>query len=333
MSLIMRKAPLSWKTILVMESIKSTKALYTKVVDYEDDLLDAWRKRTPTSGAIIADNLMPTLKRLGWEQPKSQTNPFNHERLPQDRRVLLTTIEEDGNEEPTENPVNHTQGEAHDDILREVYHVMQKRPRAPPPGGYMFTCNDHVTTKMGKLPPSPCRACGSDNHWDKECPDYEIHRTRIASLKKSSYSTENDVAEGDKMYQMAFSILLSQCLAASQIDLDQVKLDFDVAVLPSEIDISNVELVENGHKIEESYKATMEEVEDEDVLHTLEKPKSDRHLLYHVDEDQLQEKPSRTKHPTQAPESCPKSELPRHTPPIIGRNEIHPGTGGYHFYD
>ena len=45
-SLIMRKAPIQWKTILVMPSIKSTKALYTKVVDYEDDLLDAWRRKS-----------------------------------------------------------------------------------------------------------------------------------------------------------------------------------------------------------------------------------------------------------------------------------------------
>ena len=41
-NLIMRRAPLAWKTILVMPSIKSTKALYTKVVDYEDMLLDTW---------------------------------------------------------------------------------------------------------------------------------------------------------------------------------------------------------------------------------------------------------------------------------------------------
>ena len=127
MSLIMRKAPLSWKTILVMGSIKSTKALYTKVVDYEDDLLDAWRRRTSTSAAITAENIIPTLKRLGWEQPKLQTNRLNHEIFPQDRRVLLNAIEEDGDEAPAENSLNEPQGEAHDDILCEVYQVMQKQ--------------------------------------------------------------------------------------------------------------------------------------------------------------------------------------------------------------
>ena len=93
-SLIMWKAPMSWKTILVMPSIKSTTALYTKVVDYEDDLLEAWRRKSTTSSAITVDNLIPTLRRLGWEQPRSRMSPVSscaiQERLPQDRRVLMT---------------------------------------------------------------------------------------------------------------------------------------------------------------------------------------------------------------------------------------------------
>ena len=299
MSLIMRKAPLSWKTILVMDSIKSTKILYTKVVDHEDDLLEAWRRRTTNSAAITVENIIPTLRRLGWEQPKSQTNRTNHERLPSDRRVLLTTIEEDGDEPLSGDSLNGTQGATHDDMLREVYQVMQKRQRAPPPGGYMFTRNDHVTTKMGKLPPSPCKACGSDNHWDKECPDWEIFKAR--AVKKSGYSTETDVDEGDKIYQSAFSILLSQHLAALQIDLDQVKTDFEAAVLRNEIDVSkSIGVNVNGHKSGGECHAAVEEVEDEDDLEAHRKLKSEKHLLYHINEVQ-QDESDRTTHPTRSP--------------------------------
>ena len=96
-SLIMRKAPMSWKTILVMPSIKSMTA-HTKVVDYEDDLLEAWRRKSTTSSAITVDNLIPTLRCLGWEQPRSRMSPVSshaiQERLPQDRRVLMTVAEE-----------------------------------------------------------------------------------------------------------------------------------------------------------------------------------------------------------------------------------------------
>ena len=181
-SLIMRKAPMSWKTILVMPSIKSTKALYTKVVDYEDDLLDAWRRKSAAASAITVDNIIPTLRRLGWDQPRSRSSPMpSHaaqDNRPQDRRVMLTIAEEAETDQCRESsPPQEDQRieETHDDILREVYQVMQRRQREPPPGGYMFSRNDHVTTKMGKLPPSPCQACGSANHWDKECPDWEVY--------------------------------------------------------------------------------------------------------------------------------------------------------------
>lgn len=159
-----------------MPSIKSTKALYTKVVDYEDMLLEAWRRKTPTLESITMDNLIPTLKKLGWEQPSQQTFCPDQSRLPQDRHILLTVVEEDENNTDQENSSSQANQEmdTHNDMLQEVYQVMQHQQQAPPPGGYMFSRNDHVTTKMGRLPPSPCHVCGSENHWDKECPDYDI---------------------------------------------------------------------------------------------------------------------------------------------------------------
>jgi len=165
----------------------------------------------------------------------------------------------------------------------------------------MFSRNDHVTTKMGKLPPSPCKACGSDNHWDKGCPDWEIYKARTTPSKKGGYLTERDVDEWDKLYQTAFSILLSQQLAATQIDFDQVKSDFEAAVLHDEIDVfQNVEVGKNGHKSGKEYRTTIEEVDNEDDLEARRKSKSEKHLLYHIDESQQQEEPEMTKHPTRS---------------------------------
>ena len=304
-SLIMRKAPMSWKAILVMPSIKSTKALYTKVIDYEDDLLEAWRRKSAAASAITAENLIPTLRRLGWEQPRSwltlMPSRMAQENRPQDRHILMT-IAEEANEnqhmESTSQQENQQVEETHNDMLHEVYQVMQQRQRAPPPGGYMFSQNDHITTKMGKLPPSPCQACGSSNHWDKECPDWEVYRTQTALDHKSSHSTETADKEGNNLYQSAFSILLSQCLAASQIDLDQVKSDFEVAVHCDNDSTSSVGGTTNGHKSRERRQVTVQDVEDEDWLEARTKPKSAKHLLHHVDEDEEEERPSMTKHPT-----------------------------------
>ena len=302
-SLIMRKAPMSWKTILVMPSIKSTKALYTKVVDYEDDLLEAWRRKSAASSAITVENLIPTLRRLGWEQPRSRLTPIPsrsaHEKLPQDRRVLMTIAEEE-NQSTEDSPEQDDQRvtETHDDMLREVYQVMQQRQRAPPPGGYMFSRNDHVTTKMGKLPPSPCQACGSRNHWDKECPDWEVYRTRRASDRKNSHSIEKADEEEDMLYQSAYSILLSQRLVSSQIDLERAKSDFETAAHCDDVDTPSVEGSVNGHKSGEKRRVIVEELEDEACLEARLKPKSWKHLLYNVSEEMESEKPPSTKHPT-----------------------------------
>ncbi|KIJ89795.1 hypothetical protein K443DRAFT_117513, partial [Laccaria amethystina LaAM-08-1] len=287
-----------------MPSIKSTKALYTKVVDYEDDLLEAWRRKSSASSTITVDNLIPTLRCLGWEQPRSRMMPMpsrsSPDKLPQDRRVLLTIAEEGEEGQSNESsPQQEEQKveETHDDMLREVYQVMQRRQRAPPPGGYMFSRNDHVTTKMGKLPPSPCQACGSRNHWDKECPDRETYRVRTALDHKSSHSTEAVEDEGDALYQSAYSILLSQRLASSQIDLDRVKSDFEAAIHSDNLHTSKVEGNANECKSRERRRVSMQEVEDESCLEARSKPKSSKHLLYNVNEETEEERPPSTKHP------------------------------------
>ena len=288
-SLIMRRAPISWKTILVIGSIKSTKTLYTKVVDYEDALMDAWRRKTTSTSAITVENLLPNLKRLGWEPPRSTSSQANPGGLPGDRRVLLTVAEEDEREPRTEDPhvQDEPQTQPHDDMLREVYQVMQRRQRQPPPGGYMFSRNDHVTTKMGKLPPSPCQACGSSNHWDKECPDWEVYRVKALTTKRTAHRTEGEPEseERDKLYQSAYSILLSQRLADSQIDWDQVKPDFESAVHLSNTTALSVEEAKSGYKTGGTRQTDVEEVENDSQ----------------ENEDHGDNSPSATKHPSRTP--------------------------------
>ena len=308
-SLIMRRAPISWKTILVIGSIKSTKALYTKVVDYEDALLESWRRKTTSATAITVENLLPNLKRLGWEPPRATASRSNQERHPTDWRVMLTVAEEGEEDSRAEDlPAQNDQKvESHDDMLREVYQVMQKRQRAPPPGGYMFSRNDHVTTKMGRLPPSPCQACGSSNHWDKECPDWEVYRAQASNTKRTARATEThaDTEEGDKLYQSAYSILLSQRLASSQIDIDRVNSDFKSAVHPSFITALSVEGAKNGRKTGERCLVDIEEVEDESLEELRAMKKSTSHLLIHEDEDHEDDSPPAMKHPTQASHKQP----------------------------
>ena len=152
--LVMARAPLAWRTILLLENIKSTSLLYTKAVEHEDSLLNI--SRTKPSATITTENLVSTLRRMGYVLQKPS---FQHN-FPVDRRANLAIGEGDNLSDP-QDPISESKESyisaaktpsserTEDHILAEVYQVMKRRQRAPPPGGYMFSKNDHVTTKMG----------------------------------------------------------------------------------------------------------------------------------------------------------------------------------------
>jgi len=163
----------------------------------------------------------------------------------------------------------------------------------------MFTHNNHVMTKMGKLPPSPCHCCSSENHWDKECPDYDVYRVRTSMKPKNAHNTEKETDEGDKLYQSTYGILLSQQVAASQFDFSWIQSDFDLAVHEDEASTFITGRIESEHKTGEQCKASVEEIEDESVVAAHIKKKLSKHLI-HESEDHEEEKPQRSKHSTQS---------------------------------
>ncbi|KAJ7763850.1 hypothetical protein B0H16DRAFT_1718485 [Mycena metata] len=136
--LIMRRAPLPWSTILVLENIGSSEELYEKVNEHYEALIESIRRGHTNS--ITIHDLASNLRKLGFQQsPKRLT--------------------------------------ANDGAMtiKQVYQILKKHQRPPPKGRYPFSKNDHVTTKMGRAPPSPCKVCGSVNHWDRECPDWNVY--------------------------------------------------------------------------------------------------------------------------------------------------------------
>lgn len=96
-------------------------------------------------------------------------------------------------------------------ILHKAYQVLQQKHRLPPKGGNPFSKNDHIMTKMGKMPPSPCKCCSSANHWDKECPDWNTYLERVKHSANSVEIWSED--EADKVYASAYSVLLNEKLS------------------------------------------------------------------------------------------------------------------------
>ncbi|KAF8055008.1 hypothetical protein FPV67DRAFT_1681056 [Lyophyllum atratum] len=68
---IMKKAPIAWKPILILENIRDTKTLFSKVTTHELALIHAARQQD-SSNYLTADNLEGYLRKLGiTEKPRN----------------------------------------------------------------------------------------------------------------------------------------------------------------------------------------------------------------------------------------------------------------------
>ncbi|KAJ7693477.1 hypothetical protein B0H16DRAFT_1751494 [Mycena metata] len=182
----------------------TTEQLYERVNEHEEALVEVFNRGT--GNTLTLQNLPSTLRRLGFTQTPSATTQ------PGRQANLATTANEDTNEldeipvETSEPPLPET-----DVTIWQVYQTLKRKQRPPPPGGYPFSRNDHVTTKMGKAPLSPCKVCGSPNHWDKECPDWNVY---IEHQKRGTLlvATNSAAEESEMLYHSAYSVLLESRL-------------------------------------------------------------------------------------------------------------------------
>jgi hypothetical protein len=193
--LVMRRAPIIWSTILVLENIRSSEDLYDKVNEHEAALVKAVKR---DAGEVVTmHNLASTLRRMG-------VNPNQPSVV---RRANLAAVNEESTEDlPAEEPLEPRSGDG-TETLRQVYQTFKKRQRPPPKGGYPFPKNDHVTTRMGKAPPSPCKVCGSANHWDRECPDWDVY---IERQKRGALMVTMDAIgeESELLYHSTYMVLM-----------------------------------------------------------------------------------------------------------------------------
>jgi hypothetical protein len=147
---VMDKSPVSWGPILILDNVVSTLTLYSKVVEHEPALVNAWRSEN--SKALTPDTLGAALKALGYAPERPQYSGkqahFNSAEISEEVPVeeAEVSIESDSVE---------------DEVFRQVYTTLKARKRPPLPGRYPFPKNDHVLMKLGKLPPGLCRLCVS----------------------------------------------------------------------------------------------------------------------------------------------------------------------------
>ncbi|KAL1666288.1 hypothetical protein GGF50DRAFT_17419, partial [Schizophyllum commune] len=208
--LLTERLPSHWHHMLSTTTILSTDELKNRALEFEEELLAESKhdSQNDLDGAIAA-----ALKRLGvyprsrvarnqFSKPSAfdvEAQPISHSNLDQDEECQ---DECSGEDDPLE------------EVIAAAYQVVQQRQPSKP-ASYPFKARNDVKTSAKKLPPSPCRACGSPNHWNRECPHNDDF---LKKYRKESFVVED--AERDRAYNAAYAMVV-----AGQPDFEGAALD------------------------------------------------------------------------------------------------------------
>ncbi|TFY80999.1 hypothetical protein EWM64_g3018 [Hericium alpestre] len=174
--IIMGTFPVYWRSLIHEREIPDTAILSLRVTEWERELVHLWEQ----------------YKKEHTEEP----HPFY--------RRSAYIMEEDDPE------VDRHPGDIKDPVIASAYASLQQRTRTrlPPKEGYKFPKEDSTVSKV-RLPPSPCKVCGSNNHWDKECPRYQ-EWVKLREVRRSEWqSFDRDEPDGVK-YESVYQAFLSE---------------------------------------------------------------------------------------------------------------------------
>ncbi|KAJ7675478.1 hypothetical protein B0H17DRAFT_840960, partial [Mycena rosella] len=195
--LIMKKAPIRWSTILVIENIKSSEELYDKVNEHNEALIEALC--ADFSNAVTSQNLVATLRRLGVNMDPSRShNAFRQANLTSATDADEPVGRSDQVDPKDSAPLESDSNEANEqESIRSVYNTFKKRQRPPPKGGYKYPKNDHIseavalpsksTLGMAKLKKSAFTVRMEEVE-DK----YWVNDTRMPKVRTYPLETEED---------------------------------------------------------------------------------------------------------------------------------------------
>lgn len=205
----MKAAPVTWRNILTTDRILSVMELQIRVVEMEAQLLVGFE--TSSSSTLTRDVFEKLIKEYGIET-KSRRFRTAH---------VADTLEpvSDGSHS-FEDLVSLEATEVSDSpVVVECYAAAKKRQRPPPKMGYKFAKRDDVVSSI-RPPPSPCKCCGSEKHWDKECPHYHVWMKKYGQGKeKTARALETDDSEAfEDLYDIAFDELNTQASLSLYLD-------------------------------------------------------------------------------------------------------------------
>ncbi|KZP21110.1 hypothetical protein FIBSPDRAFT_741208, partial [Athelia psychrophila] len=244
---ICAKNPVSWASLLNRDNIPDTAALQLRTRELHEALVDSWGKANGGK-AVTQDNLVSMLQRAGITV--TSTKPTYRPYRQSQKQEPSTTATAYLVEAADENPEDEVEALPNDDsIVHQAYATMQRQPPPSRRGPFPFDKCDHVHTTLGKRPAWPCRACGSSNHWDKECPMWDRFQAKV---KKAMWVEKDDPNEDRTVYTQVYVALLENVEDSAYVESEAVQ-KLSLRVSAQLIDLSN------AHRVEE--------IEDESELH------------------------------------------------------------------
>jgi hypothetical protein len=209
--LIWSKVPISWNSVVNVKNLRHSGELYPVIAQYSSSLLHS--SQVESSQVLTVQNLESHLRKLG----------FGSDNFRKSHRAAHLAESEEMEPSQTSSllPTSPHRNLQTIDFVAQVYAVAKKKQR-PLPKKFFFSKNDHVKTKMKKPPPSPCKVCGSEYHWDRECPDWSAY---LEMTKKSGFSVSTEgaaepIAAYDATYEASLEENLSDLLLETRGEED-----------------------------------------------------------------------------------------------------------------
>lgn len=202
---LMKAAPVTWRNILASDQIQSVMTLQSRVVEMEAQLLAGYDHSTLS---IPRDQFERLLREYGIET-RGRRN-----------RVANAVEAGEGSHFPDEDVHVDLIPELNDSpAIVECYATAKRRQRPPPKMGYKFPKRDDIVSTL-RPPPSPCKCCGSEKHWDKECAHYHVWMKKYGSEReRSARSAEKgEVDIFEDMYDTVFDELNTQASLSLYLD-------------------------------------------------------------------------------------------------------------------
>ena len=208
---VSRRVPSLWRTVLNVDSLETIAALLQQVQDKSEDLL--YLTSLPRQTDSLATESRAREPSVPWtRKPKAQPRRVyaaeGRESASTEHALEEGSVVENLHALEVLSSGGSLTGDHDADLfVAPLAASAQSKSNGPPgtnrrrpPEGYAFPRNDSVISK--KLPPSPCKCCGSDKHWDRECPHWEEF---LVNRAKRALSAEKDISpEEDREYVRAY---------------------------------------------------------------------------------------------------------------------------------